>query len=300
MKIINYFYFILFFVSINSIIAQDFIPYYPTEWDFRNQVDLIDFSQVKSLTTKEIAIDENEEFPILETYLSWNSTYQLTDYQFVNYNNSYADFDIRFQYIDAYSNKLKSVKIINPNTLNTIEEWQYTYGSFDVEKIKVTRYLLNVAQPDVFEVKYEGNDVDYTKETVFAPGNSEGKKSEFWYKSNADGTTSRIVKKYLGGNFIETESTLLDKNGKKTERTITNFGVTSEYKYRYKIRKVDVYGDEFDYQDLEKIQEDGKDKERFEYTFDAKGNWIERKNYKMKNGKWECNTITRRTIEYRN
>ena len=35
----------------NSIIAQDFIPYYPTQWDFRNQVDLIDFSQVKSLTT---------------------------------------------------------------------------------------------------------------------------------------------------------------------------------------------------------------------------------------------------------
>ena len=51
---------------------------------------------------------------------------------------------------------------------------------------------------------------------------------------------------------------------------------------------------------LEKIQEDGKDKERFEYTYDTKGNWIERKNYKMKNGKWEFNTLTRRTIEYRN
>lgn len=300
MKTIQYLFSILLLASINNIVAQEYIPYYPTEWDFRNQVDLIDFSQVKSLTTKEIAVDENEEFPILEIYLNWNSTYQLTDYQFVNYNNSYADFDIRFNYADANTKQLKSVKITNPNTSKTIEEWQYTYGSFDVEKIKVTRYLLNVAQPDVFEVKYEGNDDDYTKETVFAPGNAESKKSEFWYKSNADGTTLRIKKIFLDNVLDQTDNLVLDVNGKKTEKTITNFGISSITKYHYKTRKVDVFGDEFDYQDLDKIQEDGKDKERFEYTFDAKGNWIERKNYKMKNGKWECNTITRRAIEYRN
>ncbi len=280
--------------------AQDFIPYYPTEWDFRNQVDLIDFSQVKSLTTKEIAIDKNEEFPILEIYLSWNNTYQLTDYQFMNYNNSYADFDIQFQYIDAYSNKLKSVKIINPNTRKTIEEWEYTYGSFDVEKIKVTRYLLNVAQPDVFEVKYEGNDNDYTKETVFTPENSEAKKTEFWYQSAADATTLRIKKTYLNGVLDQTDRLQLDQTGNKLEKTVTNLGISSFTKYHYKTRKVDVAGDAFDYKDLEKIEEDGKDRERFEYTFDTKGNWIERKNYKMKNGKWEFSTITKRTIEYRN
>ena len=61
---------LLLIICMNSIIAQDFIPYYPTQWDFRNQVDLIDFSRVKSLTTKEIAVDENEEFPILEIYLN--------------------------------------------------------------------------------------------------------------------------------------------------------------------------------------------------------------------------------------
>lgn len=300
MKTIQYLFSILLLASINNIVAQDYIPYYPTEWEFRNQVDLIDFSQVKSLTTKEIAVDENEEFPILEIYLNWNSTYQLTDYQFVNYNNSYADFDIRFNYADANSRKLKSVKITNPNTSKTIEEWQYTYGSFDVEKIKVTRYLLNVAQPDIFEVKYERNDDDYTKETVFAPGNSEGKKSEFWYKSNADGTTLRIKKIFLDNVLDQTDNLVLDVNGKKTEKTITNFGISSITKYHYKTRKVDVFGDEFDYQDLEKIVVDGQDKERFEYTYDANGNWIERKNYKMKNGKWEFNTITRRAIEYRN
>jgi hypothetical protein len=291
---------LLLLVCIKTTTAQDFIPYYPTEWDFRNQVDVIDFSQVKSLTTKEIAVDENEEFPILETYLKWNSTYQLTDYQFVNFNNSYADFDITFQYSNANSRQVKQVKITNPNTLKTIEEWNYSYGSFDVEKIKVTRYLLNVAQPDVFEVKYEGNDDDYTKETVFSSGNGEGKKSEFWYKSNAAGTTLRITKKYHGGKFIETDSLRLNKNGKKIEKTVTNFGVSSTFKFQYKTRKVDVFGDEFDYQDLEKIVVDGQDKERFEYTYDAKGNWIERNNYKMRNGKWEFTTLTRRTIEYRN
>ena len=50
---------LLLLVCIKTTTAQDFIPYYPTEWDFRNQVDVIDFSQIKSLTTKEIAIDEN-------------------------------------------------------------------------------------------------------------------------------------------------------------------------------------------------------------------------------------------------
>jgi len=284
----------------NIAFSQNYIPYYPTEWDFRNQMDLIDFSQVKSLTTKEIAVEENEEFPILETYLGWNSTYQLTDYQFVNYNNSYADFDIRFNYADAYSKKIKSVQIINPNTLKSIEEWQYTYGSFDVEKINVKRYLLNVPEPDVFEVKYQGNDDDYTQETVYSPQNKIMKQTKHWYKSNKDGTTLRIKKIYLDNFLDQTDSLILNKNGNKLEKTVINLGISGVSKYLYKTRKVDVAGDEFEYQDLEKIQEDGKDKERFEYTYDTKGNWIERKNYKIKNGKWEFTTITKRTIEYRN
>lgn len=296
----QYLFSILLLVSISKTIAQDYIPYYPTEWDFRNQVDLIDFSQVKSLTTKEIAIDENEEFPILETYLKWNSTYQLTDYQYVNFNNSYVDFDIRFNYTEAYSKKIKSVQIINPNTLKSIEEWQYTYGSFDVEKIYVKRYLMNVAQPDVFEVKYEGNDDDYTQETVYNPQKEVVHKTQHWFKSNQDETTLHIKKVFLDDVLDQTDSLILDKNGKQLEKTITNLGINSVTKYHYKTRKVDVFGDELDYKDLEKIQVDGQDRERFEYIFDAKGNWIERKNYKMKNGKWEYSTITRRTIEYLN
>ncbi|MBF03136.1 MAG: hypothetical protein CMP76_07550 [Flavobacterium sp.] len=300
MKKNYYLFFTLLLVSINVTIAQDYIPYYPTEWEFRNQVDVIDFSQVKSLTTKEIAVDENEEFPILEIYLQWNNTYQLTDYQFVNFNNSYADFDIAFYYVDANSRQLKSVKITNPNTLKTLEDWHYTYGAFDVEKIKVSRYLLNVTQPDVFEVLYEGNDDDYTQETVYNPQKKKIKQTKHWYKSNPEGNTLHITKLYIDDILDQTDSILLNSNGKKLQNTITNLGISSVIKYHYKTRKVDVFGDEFDYQDLDKIQVDGQDKERFEYTFDAKGNWIERKNYKMKNRKWECNTITRRTIEYRN
>lgn len=300
MKTIKSILFVAVCLIANTAFSQNYIPYYPTEWEFKNQVDVIDFSQVKSLTTKEIAVDENEEFPILETYIKWNSTYQLTDYQFVNFNNSYADFDINFHYTDANSRQVKSVRITNPNTLKTIEEWNYTYGSFDVEKIKVIRYLLNVTQPDIFEVKYEGNDDDYTQETVYNPQKKVVRKTQHWFKSNPDGTTLHIKKVFLDEVLDQTDNLVLDKNGKKIENTVINFGISSVTQYQYKTRKVDVFGDEFDYQDLEKIQVDNQDKERFEYTYDAKGNWIERKNYKMKNGKWECNTITRRTIEYRN
>src|SRR5690606_29435313 len=160
--------------------------------------------------------------------------YQLTDYQFVNYNNSYADFDIRFNYADAYSKKIKSVQIINPNTLKSIEEWQYTYGSFDVEKINVKRYLLNVPEPDVFEVKYQGNDDDYTQETVYSPQNKIMKQTKHWYKSNKDGTTLRIKKIYLDNFLDQTDSLILNKNGNKLEKTVINLGISGVSKYLYK------------------------------------------------------------------
>ncbi|WP_144280921.1 hypothetical protein [Chryseobacterium echinoideorum] len=283
----------------NFMLAQNFIPYYPIEWDFRNQVDLIDFSQVKSLTTKELKMEQTEEIPVSEIYLKWNNTYQLTDYQFVNYNSSYSDFDIKFNYADAHSQKLKSVQIINPNTLKIIEDWQYTYGAFDVEKIKVNRFLDTKPEPKVFEVKYEGNDDDYTQEKITS-GNSAENKSEFWYKSNKDGTTLRLSKKHFGGKFTETDSLILDKNDKALERKVANFGADRYTKYIYKSRKVNVAGDQFDYRDLELIQRDGKDSERFEYQFDKKGNWTERKTYEMKAGKWQVTQMTKREIEYRN
>lgn len=284
----------------NTAFSQNYISYYPTQWDFRNQVDLIDFSQVKSLTIKELTVEESEEHPLLETHVIWNNNFQLTDYQFVNYNNSYADFDIRFNYADAHSKKLKSVQIINPNTLKTVEDWQYTYGGFDVEKIKVKRYLLNVPEPDVFEVKYEGNDDDYTQETVYNPQNSVVKRTAFWYKANKDGTTLQLSKLYVDDILDQTDSLLLDKNGKKLANYVINLGISDETKYNYKIRKVDVAGDEFDYQELERIQRNGKDIERYEYQYDAKGNWTERKTYQMKNGKWQYTKLTRRVMEYRN
>ena len=235
-----------------------------------------------------------------ETYLAWNGTFQLTDYQFVNFNNSYADFDVKISYANPNGNAVKSVQIINPNNLKPIEEWNYTYGAFDVEKIIVKRYLHNVPEPDVFEVKYEGNDDDYTQETVYSPEKSIVRQTQYWYKGNKDGSTLRLSKLYLDNFPDQTDSLLLDKNGKRLASYIINWGISSNTKYIYKTRKVDVAGDAFDYKDLQRITKNGKDAERYEYQLDDKGNWIERKTCKLKNGKWEYTDLAKREIVYRN
>lgn len=284
----------------NTAFSQNYIPFYPADWEFKNEVDLVDFSQVKSVTTKHMTIDENEEYPVFETYLAWNSTYQLTDYQFVNYNNSYADFDVKINYANINGNALKSVKIINPNTLKPLEEWEYTNGSFDVEKITVKRYLMNVPQPDVFEVKYEGNDDDYTQETVYTPQKTIERQTKRWYKRNDNGSYQLIKKLYLDNFLDQTDSLVLSENQKKQAHYIINLGITSKTDYKYQSRKVEIAGDEYDYQQLERIIKDGKDTERYEYEYDAKGNWIVCKIYKIKFARWELADIKRRKIEYRN
>ncbi len=287
-------------VVANLAFAQNYIPYYPADWEFKNNADLVDFSQVKSVTTKYLTLDENEEHPVYETYLSWNNTYQLTDYQFVNYNNSYADFDVQIKYVNPNGNQINTVKIINPNTLKPLEEWQYTNGSFDVEKISVKRYLLNVPEPDVFEVKYEGNDDDYIQETVYTPQKTIERQTKRWYKRNDNGTYQLIKKLYLDDFLDQTDSLVLSENQKKQAHYIINLGIAGKTYYTYKPRKVEVFGDEHDYQQLERIVKDGKDTERYEYEYDAKGNWIVCKIYKMKESKWELTDIKRREFEYRN
>ena len=284
----------------NTAFSQNYIPFYPADWEFKNEVDLVDFSQVKSVTTKHMTIDENEEYPVFETYLAWNSTYQLTDYQFVNYNNSYADFDVKINYANINGNALKSVKIINPNTLKPLEEWEYTNGSFDVEKITVKRYLMNVPQPDIFEVKYEGNDDDYTQETVYSPQKTIERQTKHWYKHNGNGSYQRIKKLYLDNFLDQTDSLVLSENQKKQAHYIINLGITSKIDYKYQSRKVEIAGDEYDYQQLERIIKDGKDTERYDYEYDSKGNWIVCKIYKIKFARWELTDIKRREIEYRN
>jgi hypothetical protein len=287
-------------VVANLAFSQNYIPYFPADWEFKNNADLVDFSQVKSVTTKHLALDENEEYPVYETYLSWNNTYQLTDYQFVNYNNSYADFDVQINYANPNGNALKSVKIVNPNTLKPLEEWQYTNGSFDVEKITVKRYLLNVAEPDVFEVKYEGNDDDFVQETVYTPQKKIERQTKQWQHRKDDGSYQLVKKLYLDNFLDQTDSLILNQDQKKLAHYIINLGIATKTDYTYKHRKVEIAGDEYDYQQLERIVKDGKDTERYEYEYDTKGNWIVRKTYKMKNGKWEYTDITRREIEYKN
>lgn len=299
MKIIKSILFVAVCLITNTAFSQNYIPFYPADWEFKNEVDLVDFSQVKSVTAKHLTIDDNEEYPIYETYLAWNGTYQLTDYQFVNYNNSYADFDVKINYENPNGNALKSVEIINPNTLKPLEEWKYTNGSFDVEKITVKRYLLNVPEPDVFEVQYEGNDDDYTQETVYTPQKTIERQTKRWYKRNENGSYQIIKKLYLDNFLDQTDSLVLNQNQKKLAHYVINLGITSKTDYKYQSRKVEVAGDEYDYQQLERIVKDGKDTERYEYEYDSKGNWIVRKRYKMKNDQWEFADIIRREIEYK-
>lgn len=300
MKTIKNILFVAVCLIANTAFSQNYIPFYPADWEFKNEVDLVDFSQVKSVTAKYLTIDDNKEYPIYETYLAWNGTYQLTDYQFVNYNNSYADFDVKINYENPNGNALKSVKIINPNTLKSLEEWEYTNGSFDVERITVKRYLLNVPEPDVFEVKYEGNDDDYTQETVYTPQKTIERQTKSWYKRNENGSYQIIKKLYLDNFLDQTDSLVLNQNQKKLAHYVINLGITSKTDYKYQSRKVEVAGDEYDYQQLERIVKDGKDTERYEYEYDSKGNWIVRKRYKMKKDQWQYTDITKREIEYRN
>lgn len=287
-------------VLANLAFAQNYLPYYPADWEFKNNADLVDFSQVTGVTTKYLTLDGNKENPVFEYYLQWNSTYQLVFFQFVDNNNSDATFAVEINYTNPNGNALKSVEIINPKTAKILEEREYTNGSFDVEKISVKRYLLNVPEPDVFEVKYEGNDDDYIQETVYTPQKTIERQTKRWYKRNDNGTYQLIKKLYLDDFLDQTDSLVLSENQKKQAHYIINLGIAGKTYYTYKPRKVEVFGDEHDYQQLERIAKDGRDTERYEYEYDAKGNWIVCKIYKMKESKWELTDIKRREIEYRN
>lgn len=60
-----------------------------------------------------------------------------------------------------------------------------------------------------------------------------------------------------------------------------------------------MFGEEQEYQELERIIKDGKDTERYIYEYDSKGNWIIKKIYKIKYARWEYTDIIRREIEYK-
>lgn len=289
-------------VVANLAFSQNYIPYYPADWEFKNNTDLVDFSQVTGVTTRHLTLDGNKELPVYETNLQWNKTYQLVFFQFVDNNNSDADFALEINYTNPKGNALKSVEIINPKTAKTLEEREYTNGSFDVEKISVKRYLTNVAQPEVLEVKYEGNDDDYIQETVYTPQKTIDRQTKRWYKRNDNGSYQSVKKIYFGKQQTpnQTDSLVLSENQKKLAHFIINNGKTTKTYYTYKPRKVVIFGDEQDYQQLERIVKDGKDTERYEYEYDAKGNWIVCKIYKIKFARWELTDIKRREIEYRN
>src|SRR5690606_2523634 len=110
--------------------AQNYNPYYPADCEFKNNADLVDFSQVKSVTTKHLTLDGNEENPVYETYLLSNITSPLSDYHFVNYNNPHADFDVQIKYLNPTCNPISSVPIIHPQTLQPPEVCQYSNHSF--------------------------------------------------------------------------------------------------------------------------------------------------------------------------
>ena len=284
------------------VLAQNYIPYYPGNWEFKKEVDLVDFSQVKALTSKYFTIDGKKEYPVYENYFSWNSTYQLTDYELVNFNNNNANFTVCISYANPGGNQLKSVRILHPKTGKPLEEWEYTNGSFDVAKITVKRHLLNVAQPDLFEVKYEGNDDDFIQETVFSPQKTIDRQTKQWYIRKQDGTYQSIHKHYLGKNLVfdQTDSVLLNQHQKKIIHYTINDGLSNYMRYKYKSRKVEVSGELMEYKQLESLVKDGKDFERYEYEYDDRGNWTVCKIYRVKYARWEYAHIIRRQIEYRN
>ncbi|MCB0450939.1 MAG: hypothetical protein KDC97_12550 [Confluentibacter sp.] len=214
----------------NLVFGQNYMPYYPADWEFKNEVDLVDFSQVKVVTTKHLIIDDNKEYPVYETYLAWNNSYQLTDYQFVNHNNINGNFDVKINYVNPYGNQLKSVKIINSNTLKTQEEWEYTNGSYDIDKITVKRYLLNVTEPDVFEVIYEGNGDDYIQETVYNAQNATEKQTKRWYKRSDNGNYNLIKKLYVDNFLDQTDSLVLNQDRKKLDHYTINLGIATKIK----------------------------------------------------------------------
>ncbi len=283
--------------------SQNYIPYYPTDWDFKNEADLIDFSQVKSLTAHYYTLEQGKEQPLADYLWRWNNTYQLTDYEVVNHLNKQLNFAATIMYIKPYGNKIKAVKIVNRNEAYSkekeLENREYSYGSFDVEKIEVTNYIANKPAPDIFEVQYEGNNDDFTQETIYTPQKTVEKQTQSWYQSPPEGNTLRLRKVFYGGQLSETDSLLLNQLGKKLAQYSTEAGVTTETKYLYKTRNVEVAGDIFDYPFLDRKLQDGKEIERYEYEYDAQGNWIVCKTYKIKNGKWEYHVLIKRDIEYR-
>lgn len=286
-------------VLVDFVSAQNYIPYYPADWQFKSDAELVDFSQVKNISSKEFIIDGNEQIALSTTSWSWNNTHQFVYYRLTNLQIKESSFDIQISYTNPNGNQVKSVKIVDPNTRNVVEEWQYANGSFDVEKINVKRYLKNIPEPDVFEVRFQGNDDDFTQETIYTSQNTVKQQNKYWVHRQDDGSYQSIKKLYLNNFLDRTDSLIFNSEGKKTAHYTVNLGVTTKTVYNYKTRKVAVYGEEFNYSQLDRIQKQGIDALRFEYEFDAKGNWTMRKTYTMREGKWECDLLTQREIEYR-
>ncbi len=295
---INRFITLCFLLTSYFLVAQNEIAYYPPDWSFKNTIDVVDFSQIKTMTKEVFEIDENKEYPFSKEYWSWNNTYQLTDYRFINQPMKEMSFDVRINYTNPNGNQIKTITIFNTVKEKMIEERQYSYGSFNVDKIVVKRYLLNT-NPDVFEVTYQGNDNDYIKETVFTSNKKISSQTKSWYNY----ATKSLKKEYYKENIktpVETEHLKFDALQKPLERTIGNLGVTTTTKYNYRSRKVEVFGDETDYKELINIEKDSEPYQKFEYEYDDNYNWIVRKTYQMKNNKWLYTTITKRTITYKN
>ena len=128
----------------NLAFSQNYIPYYPAGWEFKNDVDLIYFSQVKSVESEEFIIDNNEQFLYTTTSWNWNSTYQLTYYSITNHQFKDGSLDIQINYANPNGNQVKSVKILNPNT-RTCPVFR---SQREMEIVKAIYRLVPVILPD--------------------------------------------------------------------------------------------------------------------------------------------------------
>ena len=301
MKTTNYFIFLIALLVVNVMFSQDYAAFYPADWDFKNNVDVIDVSQIKSITAQDFTIDDNKEYLVLGFYTAWNNTYQLTNHGITNHLMKDLSYDVRITYENANSNKVKLVTILNTVTNKPIEERYYTYGSFDVQKIVVKRHLLNITNPDVYEVVYEGNDDDFIMETIYTPEKTISKKTKRWYKPTENNQYQLVKKKYVDEtlDLDQTDSLLLNKNHKIISHFEIVYGIASEKKYIYNTKQVEIYGELYNYDFLSLIKKDDKEVNKYEYLYDERGNWTQRKIYTIKNGQWNYSDVTKRQIIYR-
>ena len=200
--------------------AQKYIAYLPEDREFIGDENLIDESVINAIYCEILNIKENQEVPVSETSMAWNSTNQLYYYRFTDLVNEKNSFEANIIHEDPYNNPLKSVEISDLKTEKIVEEWEYEYGESMVKKITVKRYLSSTEKPDIFEVIYDGNDDDFMQETIYTPKKTILQQTQNYYNFEDNEGYQKVTKKYINDppTLVQTDSVVHDKDYLKQAR----------------------------------------------------------------------------------